>query len=196
VPTRVHCHQRRARTSARPPASSSSATTACRQPPSRCGASGSAPVLRQTRGRDRRHGRRAPRLIARIVSRGRASCASRVAVHGHGLSRDRGSPTPRGVPGAAACPSMSTLRSADAPTRSRSRRGASVSGHVQRVLAPDDLEEPDPPADTRPRSPAIAIVRVRSAGAACRVVGHAPDPAIRSRRRLVAFLSANDERDA
>jgi hypothetical protein len=34
----------------------------------------------------------------------------------------------------------------------------------------DDLEEPDPPADTRPLSPAIPIVRVRSGGALQRSV--------------------------
>ena len=41
-----------------------------------------------------------------------------------------------------------------------------VSAEVPTTLAIDDLEEPDPPVDTRPLSPAIAIVRVCSGGAA------------------------------
>jgi hypothetical protein len=44
-----------------------------------------------------------------------------------------------------------------------------VSAEVPTTLAIDDLEEPDPPVDTRPLSPAIAIVRVRSGGALHRV---------------------------
>ena len=64
----------------------------------------------------------------------------------------------------------------------RSRRAASrarlrvpqpikggVSAEVPTTLAIDDLEEPDPPVDTRPLSLAIAIVRVRTGGALHRV---------------------------
>jgi hypothetical protein len=39
---------------------------------------------------------------------------------------------------------------------------ANVAELTRRTLAADDLEEPDPPADTRPLSPAIAIVCIRS----------------------------------
>jgi hypothetical protein len=48
-------------------------------------------------------------------------------------------------------------------------RGASVAAAARLTTGRDDLEEPDPPADTRPLSPAIAIVRVRSGGALHRV---------------------------
>jgi hypothetical protein len=42
---------------------------------------------------------------------------------------------------------------------------ASVAEFRRETLAPDDQEEPGPPADTRPLSPAIAIVRLISGGA-------------------------------